>query len=144
MKRAASLSKRFHEKYVVLANGCWQWIGTIHRKSGYGYLGLHGADGRWTTTTAHRVSYYLAHGRWPLTTDHLCRNHACVNPDHLESVSHRTNCMRGISPTVALHRRGVCARGHPAKTEAFIRKEGRVAYCRACVRERYAVLRVSD
>lgn len=31
-----------------------------------------------------------------LTIDHLCRNTMCVNPDHLEPVTHRENLMRGV------------------------------------------------
>ncbi len=27
--------------------------------------------------------------------DHLCRNESCVNPDHLELVTHAKNCRRG-------------------------------------------------
>ena len=37
------------------------------------------------------------HGKIPhgLILDHLCRNRACCNPDHLEAVPSRTNTRRG-------------------------------------------------
>ena len=45
---------------------------------------------------AHRVAYELTYGRIPegKEVDHLCRNKACVNPSHLEAVSHRENMLR--------------------------------------------------
>lgn len=58
---------------------------------GYGYFR---ADLK--PTMAHRYSYELLVGPIPdgLTIDHLCRNRACVNPDHMEPVTQRENLRR--------------------------------------------------
>lgn len=49
------------------------------------------------TYRAHRWYYEQAHGPIPdgLTLDHLCSQRACVNPDHMESVSLSENIRRG-------------------------------------------------
>jgi len=46
---------------------------------------------------AHRVSYALLKGPLVdgLDLDHLCRVRPCVNPDHLEQVTHLVNMLRG-------------------------------------------------
>ena len=46
---------------------------------------------------AYRVSYELFRGKLEKgqVVDHLCRVPNCVNPDHLEAVSHKENIMRG-------------------------------------------------
>lgn len=47
---------------------------------------------------AHRLAYERAFGPIPtgMQIDHLCRVRECVNPDHLEVVSHTENVRRGI------------------------------------------------
>jgi hypothetical protein len=71
--------------------GCWQWLLNMSSR-GYGRIW---ADGR--RHTAHRYVYEHFHGPIPegLELDHLCRNKLCVNPDHLEPVTHIENVRRG-------------------------------------------------
>ena len=69
---------------------CWVWQG-IKSQRGYGYVSM---DGR--TQMVHKVLWEKEHGPIPsgLELDHLCRVKACVNPAHLEPVTHRENTRR--------------------------------------------------
>ena len=46
----------------------------------------------------HRLAYETKYGKIPegLVIDHLCRNRACYNPDHLEVVTQKENLRRGL------------------------------------------------
>ena len=82
--------------------GCWTWIaGRTSR--GYGSFGQGGPKRR---VYAHRYAYELLVGPIPdgLVIDHLCRNPSCVNPDHLEPVTHQENCRRGVAGVLARRR----------------------------------------
>lgn len=72
-------------------DGCWEWVGQHHPTTGYGIFAW---DGRgWM---AHRFMYALLVGPIPFgyTIDHLCRNRACVKPEHLEAVTQGENVRR--------------------------------------------------
>jgi hypothetical protein len=91
------------------ASGCWVWL-RGKNSAGYGQFCGWGNPGRWML--AHRWSYEFNVGPIPqgLVIDHLCRNPACVNPDHLEAVTQRENSRRGALAHVI--KTGTCRRGH--------------------------------
>lgn len=72
--------------------GCWEWQKAIRECNGYGICARNGK-----TDYAHRFSYETFVGPIPegLELDHLCRNRKCVNPYHLEPVTHTVNMRRG-------------------------------------------------
>ncbi len=57
----------------------------------------------------------LGNGLAGMDVDHLCRNRACVNPKHLELVSHKENLRRGamtkLTATQVMEIRRVYAEG---------------------------------
>ena len=74
--------------------GCHIWQGSDSgngRGGGYPRMCLNGQ-----TVAVHRVMYTHVHGYIPgkKQIDHLCRNRMCVNPNHLEMVTHRENQRR--------------------------------------------------
>jgi hypothetical protein len=126
-----TLAERFWPK-VSIGPGCWEWTGAL---GGHGYGQFHIGDGR-KIRYAHRVAYELTIGRIPpgLSLDHLCRNPPCVNPAHLEPVTHKVNIVRGDSPLARNSRKTHCRRGHElsgANLEVASRKAGH-RRCRIC------------
>ncbi len=89
---------------------------------------------------AHRVAHSLAIGPIPkgMEIDHLCRVTLCVNPSHLEAVTHRENVRRGKNG-VLRHLRAPhvpathCRNGHERTPENVDRNRA----CRICARARY-------
>lgn len=121
------LRLRFVDKVLVDESGCWLWTGSVDGP-GYGKIS---ADG--VLIGAHRVAYQLFVGPIPagLHLDHLCRVRACVNPAHLEPVTHRENTRRG-GPYNARAQQTHCKRGHPFDEDnTYLWRRSR--HCRACV-----------
>lgn len=84
-------------KRVVFSGACWIWQGPTSGKPGAGrghsYPRM-SLDGQ--TVAVHKVSWTNEHGYIPgrKQLDHTCRNRLCVNPAHLELVTHKANCKR--------------------------------------------------
>jgi hypothetical protein len=120
--------ERFWAK-VRKTETCWLWTATLNNQ-GYGEFGSLGL--------AHRFAYELLVGPIPegLTLDHLCRQPACVRPDHLEPVTHRENVRRGEGWSGRNARKTHCPQGH-AYDEANTRWYHNQRNCRACDREKH-------
>jgi hypothetical protein len=102
---------------------CWLWTG-----------GTNGTYGKIRNLYAHRVSYELSKGQIPagLQIDHLCRNTVCVNPDHLEAVTGRTNLLRARGFAARQAAQTECIHGHPlAGDNLYVDKRSR-RHCREC------------
>lgn len=81
------MTKKFHA-----CTDCIIWLGA-KTKGGYGLkYNSHGSD------LIHRQAYENVKGKIPdgLELDHLCRNRACYNPEHLEAVTRKVNLSRGL------------------------------------------------
>lgn len=74
----------------VEVGDCWRWLGHIN-DTGYGRVRWHGRG-----ELAHRWVWRHLVGEVPdgLELDHLCFSRSCVNPDHLEPVTHAVNVER--------------------------------------------------
>lgn len=85
-------AQRFARKFSFTAEGCWQWPPRSNPAT-YGVFSIKGK-----MYQSARVAY--SHHRGPIpdgmVLHHLCRNHNCVNPAHLEPVARHETWGRGV------------------------------------------------
>lgn len=115
---------------------CWLWLARLNNK-GYGEFSF---DGR--PQCAHRISFRLVVGAIPdgLELDHLCRIPACVNPAHLEPVTHQENIRRGLPAQLS----AACPKGHAlVEPNLYVSRRG-ARTCRQCAMRRAQEQRVRN
>lgn len=110
-KHGSPLVRLIHENFedrfwskVEKTESCWNWTGA--KTSGHGVVKRDGVQGG-----AHRASYEMKNGPIPegMAIDHICRNRACVNPDHLRIATQKQN-RENLDPAGLTNSgaRGVC------------------------------------
>ena len=133
MRHIKPIIDRFWSKVAISEIGCWEWQG-CQTSAGYGQLSQNRQS---HALYAHRFAYeYFNNTSIPkdLEVDHLCRNRNCVNPDHLELVSHQENILRGIGIIAMNARKTHCPQGHPydKKNTYFRPSHPNYRECRQC------------
>lgn len=130
--RGESLRDRLDRQTSIRPDGCWEWTGT-RDWLGYGKVYWQGKGYR-----AHRMAYRESIGHDAPELDHLCHNKACVNPVHLEPVTHSENLRRHYATVTT------CPHGHAYDEGNIYRDTSGKRRCRACMRERQRVRRASS
>jgi hypothetical protein len=133
---------------ISSVDGCWEWLGRTTR-DGYGRVDVGSrTDGTRGQASTHRVAYEHYVGPIPegFELDHLCRNRSCVNPAHLEVVTHVENMRRSTVGDVARARQLAithCPRGHEyAGRNLYVNPQGG-RHCRTCVSARQRAKRAA-
>ena len=122
--------KAFWDK-VNKTESCWIWTASVFRgpiQPGYGKYNI-----KRKTHSAHKFLWEAIHGKVPIKMhlDHLCRVRNCVNPAHLEIVTHKENILRGLSPSAFHAKKTHCINGHAFTDENTYRYKNR-RQCKAC------------
>ena len=122
--------ERFWAK-VEKTDTCWFWTAAVD-DDGYG---------RFANLRTHQIAYILTIGPIPAGKElnHTCQHRSCVNPDHLEALTH-TEHMRKTPGTYGYKwaHRTHCLKGHPLTEDnlvPFLRKKGQ-RRCRQCAIEK--------
>lgn len=130
--------ERFHAQVEKAPDGgCWTWKSLLNGDPDeYASFDVDGKQ-----TYVHRWSYERHVGPIPkgMQIDHLCRNRACSNPEHLEPVTPRENVLRGDTIVAINAAKTECVNGHPLSGENLYvapTDDGRRhRSCRTCRRE---------
>lgn len=114
---------------------CWLFAG-YKSPAGYGRVSFWDTERKKVTgIPVHRVMYEALVGEIPagLVIDHLCRVRCCINPSHLEPVTHQTNILRGVGLPAQNAVKTHCSRGHELTPEnMYLIRNGKNRNCKTC------------
>lgn len=117
---------------TVKDGDCWLVVSTLQAN---GYAAVYTPGPPEARLMAHRVVF--EHFRGAITDgleiDHLCQRRNCINPAHLEPVTHAENLRRASDRLWAT--RETCARGHPLPEAGIRRDRNGRPRCATCYRE---------
>ena len=113
---------------------CWEWTARRNR-AGYGTFKYKNR-----TVLAHRVVFELLGKSIPsgMYVDHMCRNRACLNPQHLRFVTPEINALENSKGQSAINKsKNFCKNGHPLIEENLMQSKTRLIkrQCKICHRE---------
>lgn len=115
-------------------SGCWLWSGCADR-AGYGKASYKGKS-----FLAHRMTFVLNGGTLidGMDIDHKCKVRGCVNPDHLQQITHLENI--NMTTRNGNQFKTHCPKGHPYDGDNLVvrvRANGGInRLCRQCERKR--------
>ncbi len=128
-----------------LDSECWMWPGSVDNRTGYGQIAII-KNGKKGVTRVHRLAYEAQYGLIPAgcDIDHTCHtedcgktgtecmHRRCVNPAHLEAVTHRHNMVRDKSTIVGRNAAKThCPKGHEYNEQnTYYYASGRI--CKIC------------
>ena len=129
MKKNIFTLSSLRDNCLITKSGCWLWLGYL--EDGYARARHNGKK-----TLLHRVSYELVNGQIAdnLEVDHLCRNRSCLNPDHLEAVTHKENVLRGVSFSAENSKKKFCVNGHPLSGNNLVVYSDGARRCKTCLK----------
>jgi hypothetical protein len=130
-RKLLDMKTKLFQKINKSENGCWNWTGAVFKKpyGNYGQMRV-GRKGQDKIRRAHVLSYEVFVGKIPdgLELDHLCHNTLCVNPEHLEPVTHKENMKRRKDSNLPY-----CRHGHLYTLETtYIRPDNGRRECKLC------------
>lgn len=128
MSRRTNPAERVLSTYTV-DGACWIPEKKPDKTTGYVRVSTGGGERDY----AHRLVWEYVWGPIPdgLVIDHLCRNRACIRPDHLEPVTRGENVRRGDA---GLHNSSKthCVHGHEFTEDNIIRRKSWPSHWREC------------
>jgi hypothetical protein len=122
--RAKNTLESIRRRCIPQENDCWKWDGA-HDPRGYARVSWDGKNTK-VATLLWETEFREVHPR--LELDHICRNKWCVNPYHLEEITHKDNTRRHYDLVD-----GFCMYGHALEGDnVYTDPDGKRIRCRTC------------